>query len=242
MATSALRKQLVDRVGAGVERDADAGVDRRLDTRDVERHRQCLKEALRDSRRVRLRFDVFEKNREFVTAESGGGVRRAHTRPQPFGNAAEQLVARPVTEAVVDVLEPVEVDEQHGECAGTAIGARECMSDAVLEQRPIGQAGQGVAESLLLVEPPRDDARDARSENEATVDEGPLHRIGDRVGMVVHGLGVEHSEHAVVHDDETDREEERQPVLIQGQEPDHHEEVEVHLDDATAEVDRPRTP
>ena len=233
-------QELVDRVGAAVERDADARVDHRLDTCDAERHRQCIKQTLRDPRCLLLGADVFEKDRELVAAETGCGVGWSDTRKQPLRDAAEQRVAGRVSEAVVDILEPVEIDEQHGERAGTTTGTGERVPDAVLEQRAVRKPGQRIAEALLFVEAPGDDARDARGENEAAVDERPLHGMGDRVRMVVHRRRIDDAEDAVVHDDEADGEQERQPVLVERQDADHHEEVEVHLDHAAAETDEHR--
>src|SRR3712207_7481396 len=43
----------------------------------------------------------------------------------------------------------------------------------LLEHRAVGQPGQGVAEDLVLVEPPRGQVGDARREDERAVDPGP---------------------------------------------------------------------
>ena len=80
-------------------------------------HRDRFDESVRDLRRVFLGGDVFEQDRELVATESGDGVGGPHARAQTLGDRAQELVAGRVTEAVVDVLEPVEVDEQHGERA-----------------------------------------------------------------------------------------------------------------------------
>jgi hypothetical protein len=47
-----------------------------------------------------------------------------------------------MTEAVVDHLEIVDVEEQHGHGTGVSIGAVEGVGDPVEEQRPIGQSRQ----------------------------------------------------------------------------------------------------
>ena len=59
----------------------------------------------------------------------------------------EQLVAGAVAEAVVDDLEAVEVEEQHGD-ARPALGARQGLREPVDEERPVGQAGERVVEGL----------------------------------------------------------------------------------------------
>nr|WP_239002946.1 hypothetical protein [Rhodovastum atsumiense] len=52
---------------------------------------------------------------ELVAAEPGEGVGLAQFRLQPGGDGAEQRIAGRVAERVVDFLETIEVDQQHGE-------------------------------------------------------------------------------------------------------------------------------
>src|SRR5215216_770483 len=52
-------------------------------------------------------------------------------------------------QAVVDLLEPVQVDEQHRHRRGLALGPLEGVVDPVLEQGPVGQRGQRVVERLV---------------------------------------------------------------------------------------------
>ena len=81
-----------------------------------------------------------------------------------------------------------------------------------------------------LVEAPGDDAAHARPEHEQRVDAGPGPRRVDRGLVVVHGLGPEHADDAVVDRDEGDGQEVRDPVLAESQEREHDEEVEVKFD------------
>jgi hypothetical protein len=54
-----------------------------------------------------------------------------------------------VAEAVVDLLEPVQVEEEDGHRPGLAFGPPQGVVDPVLEQGPVGQAGQRVVEGLV---------------------------------------------------------------------------------------------
>ena len=75
---------------------------------------------------------------------------------EPARDLLEQLVAGVVTEAVVDLLEPVEVDEQQRENLVRALRARQGLVETVAEQRAVGEAGEAVVEGLareLLLEP-----------------------------------------------------------------------------------------
>ena len=58
--------------------------------------------------------------RELVAAEAGDGVGRAQARLHALGHLGQQPVAGGVAEAVVDALEVVEVEEQHGDAAAGA--------------------------------------------------------------------------------------------------------------------------
>ena len=70
-------------------------------------------------------------------------------RRQSLGGRAQQLVANRVAEAVIDRLEVVEIDEDHRELAVVAPAARERQRQAILEQRPVGEAGELVVERLV---------------------------------------------------------------------------------------------
>ena len=64
------------------------------------------------TRATRWVVDVLEQDDELVAAEARRGVGGAHAPDQPPRGLAQELVAGRVAEAVVDVLERVEVDEQ----------------------------------------------------------------------------------------------------------------------------------
>ena len=78
-----------------------------------------------------------EQDGELVAAEPGDGVPLPQHRPEPRADLAEQLVAVAVAQSVVDLLEPVQVDQEHGDLALGAGGRG---------QRP-GRAGRAAAPS-----------------------------------------------------------------------------------------------
>ena len=55
-----------------------------------------------------------QQDNKFVTAKARYCVDIAQVGLEAFGDALEQLVADRMAEAVIDVLETVEVDKQHG--------------------------------------------------------------------------------------------------------------------------------
>ena len=149
-----------------------------------ERLGERLEQPLGDGDRVVGPGDVLAHEHELVAAEAGGHLVAADGGAQALGDGEQQAVAGVVAEAVVDDLEAVEVDEQHGDAAAAALDAGERALQAAHQQQAARQAGERVAQELLLVRPPRGDVGEARGEDEAAVDQRPAPRVrgGLRVG------------------------------------------------------------
>ncbi len=115
-----------------------------------------------------------EQDRELVPAEPGDRVPRPDCGEEARRGLLEQLVAGGVTVAVVDVLEPVQVDvEDDGPVAGTIGSARRRAWSSRSSNNAVGQAGRAVVEGVVgdlpLGQDPvghlvhrDDDARDVR--------------------------------------------------------------------------------
>ncbi len=82
--------------------------------------------------------------RELVAAEARERVALADRRAQPLGDRAQEAVAAGVAEAVVDLLEVVEIEHHHGDPAALAARLAHRLAQAVEQQRAVGQAGQRV--------------------------------------------------------------------------------------------------
>ena len=80
----------------------------------VERVGQRREHALGDDGRLARVGHVLEQHGELVAAHARHGVARAQRRVQAPGDGLQQLIADLVAERVVDDLEAVEVEEQHG--------------------------------------------------------------------------------------------------------------------------------
>ena len=115
------------------ERDADRGVleDPQLGA-DVGRPAHGLDGAA-GNRRTTLDRRALEQDRELVAAEAGDGVARPQQCPEAFGDDAEEAVARRMPEAVVDRLEVVEVDAQHGRVRAVRLAMGQRGADAIGE-------------------------------------------------------------------------------------------------------------
>ncbi len=85
-----------------------------------------------------------QHHHELVAAEAGDRILGAHAGADAAGHMLQQLVAGGVSPRVVDWLEAVEIDEQHGRGQVEPLAARQRLSQTVVEQGAVGQAGEGV--------------------------------------------------------------------------------------------------
>ena len=93
---------------------------------------------------------VLHQDRELVAAQPGRGVLRPQHVHQPLGDVDEHPVADPVADAVVDLLEVVEVEEQHHHVVLAAPGPTlHRVLEPVGEQATVGEPGEGVVERVM---------------------------------------------------------------------------------------------
>jgi hypothetical protein len=142
-------QQCRGRVGVGRrDRDAEAGLDVDRHVAEVERLVQLAEEPLGDLDRALL-GRAGQQDGELVAGEPRHDVARPgpHHRAGPRRDLLEQLIAVLVAERVVDLLEPVKVEDEDGR----QTAARQRLGDPFREELPVGQAGQGVVLGLVLV-------------------------------------------------------------------------------------------
>ena len=189
-----------DLLGAGVGRlaqgDPDARRDEDLLGPQVEGFPQRLVVPNRRRPRVVDALDVLQQHHELVAAEPRQGVGLPQVATQPIGDADEQRVAHRVAEAVVHVLEAVQIDEEHRELVVLATlltphGALEPLH----QERPVGEAGQpvvvGVVTELVLGELACRDVG-LRARDPAWRAVGVAHRLGASEHPVVGAILVAH--------------------------------------------------
>ncbi len=140
---------------ARMHNDADARPDGQLASRDRHRLSQLLVQPVGHLDGLLLARGV-EQHGELVAAEPRQRVAGAHGRGEALGHGPQQLVAGVVAQAVVHLLEAVEVHEQHRQRRPGALGARHGLVEPVAEQGAVRQGGEAVVERLpdqLLLEP-----------------------------------------------------------------------------------------
>ena len=126
--------------------DADAGGHLDLEARDDERSGQRGLHAGHDRRGLRRGFEIFQQDDELVAVKAGRRVARAYQLNQPLGHGYQQLVADAMTVGVVDRLEAVQIDEQHGRRLVRALVPDDSVLEALQDEGPVRQAGQGVVQ------------------------------------------------------------------------------------------------
>jgi hypothetical protein len=96
-----------------------------------------------------------QQNPEFVAADPRHQVALAHAAHQKARDLDQRLVARLVAAAVVDQLEPVDVDEQHRGLLAVAIDAVAQPLERAHEAAAVGKVDQRilVGELVQLADP-----------------------------------------------------------------------------------------
>jgi hypothetical protein len=128
----------------GVEGDAGARREVELAALDDVRRPELAQQVLRDRCGVGRIAHFLQHHDELVAAEPRHGVAAAQRPRQPRRHLLEDLVADVVAERVVDVLEPVEVEEHQRHAGAVAARVHERLAQAVGEQVAVGEAGEAV--------------------------------------------------------------------------------------------------
>lgn len=102
------------------ERDADTGPDRHLATQARDRLPQDLEDALGHADGPLFGHVLLEQHDELVAVQPRHRVARAARRQDALRDCHQHLVTGMVSQAVVDDLEPVEVEQQDGDLLGAA--------------------------------------------------------------------------------------------------------------------------
>jgi hypothetical protein len=128
------------------------------------------------------RLDVGADHHELVAAEAGDGVGAPARFGQTVGQLPQGQVADGVAVQVVDGLEAVEVDEEDGQGAVVAATDGQGLVDPVVEQGPVGEAGEGVVEGLVLAEAFQAGGQVAVLGHQGTVGQAPADGPDEGVG------------------------------------------------------------
>ncbi len=96
---------------------------------------------------ARLVGRALAQHAELVAAEPGDDLALADDVVEPGRDDRQQLVPPVVAERVVDLLEPLEIDEEHGQSLLLAILGLQRLVEPLAELRPVGEPGQVVVQA-----------------------------------------------------------------------------------------------
>ena len=132
------------RAMVGIESDADAGAAFDRSPGMAERRMEMIGDARQDRLQRGGVGQAREQDGEFVAAHARDEIAGTQRLAQPVGHGAQQRVARVMAGGVVDALEFVEVEQQHGRQAAMIRGGGR-LRHGGHEMRAVGKAGQRIA-------------------------------------------------------------------------------------------------
>ena len=148
----ALDQQLGRVAVIGKDRDPDRRLDRERKLLDEDRLLEGGANPFDRREEAVVLGGLRQQQAELVTAESRCGVRRPQCTLQAHAELLEQLVAGPVPERVVDLLEPIEIQHHDREARAVPLCLGDRALDAVVEEQPVRQAGQRIVQRLALAQ------------------------------------------------------------------------------------------
>ena len=135
------------------EGDADARTYRDVAFTEREGDTEAREHAARDHGGAVFVFEVFAKNGKFVTPEACDVITLAHELAEAGCRFDQQLVACGVAHRVIDLLESVEIDKEHGQGMLAPPDACQRLLGTFDEQLAVGQAGEWIMKAAIKLEP-----------------------------------------------------------------------------------------
>ncbi len=90
------------------------------------------------------------RHRELVATEACEQIIMAQQRAQARPDLPQNLIARVVTERVIELFEPIQIDQQQRQPHATALRLGDLRVQAVQEMPAVAKAGQRVGDRLVL--------------------------------------------------------------------------------------------
>ncbi len=132
-----------------IEADADTGADAQRIAVDAEVGGHGVEHALGQGFGIDGSGQLRRRDDELVAAQAGRRITFAQHAAQALRHLFQQAVADEVAEAVIDVLEMVEVEQQQADLGAVAARLGDRLGQAVHQQGAVGQAGQGVVQGQV---------------------------------------------------------------------------------------------
>src|SRR5437899_13106639 len=115
-----------------------------------ERHGQVLLDPLGQACCVVDVMDIVQENRELISPKTSDRVSGTQALLQPSRYGDEKFIPNQVSEAVVDDLEAIDVQEENCvEIISRAFCASDCKLQTVAEQGPVGETCQLIMKHIV---------------------------------------------------------------------------------------------
>jgi hypothetical protein len=147
----ALQQLLAGAGVLGIQHHPDAGLDIQGEPFDLERRVEPGGQLLGDLHRAFGGGDLGQQDGELVATQASHRIDGPERTAQPLADLHQQQVTVVVAEGVVDLLEAVQVQQQQRSRHQLPVGLPDGLVDAIVQQGPVGQAGEPVVQRLVLV-------------------------------------------------------------------------------------------
>lgn len=91
-----------------------------------------------------------QQDDELIPAQAGQNVLATQHGARAVGRFLEQHVTLRMPEPVIDLLEPVQIEVEHGDGRVRAPGMGACLLEFIEQRCPVGQPGQAILQGHLL--------------------------------------------------------------------------------------------
>ena len=142
-------QHLVSRLLRLRTRDADARAQVHVLAFHLQRTAQRRRDARRHVHHLTFATHLFQQDRELVATEARRGVTVAKAGAQPVRRLHQHGITRGMAQRIVDLLEVVQVEEDHGHFVVRALGAAKPVCHAILKQRAIAKPRQRIMQRLV---------------------------------------------------------------------------------------------
>ena len=106
--------------------------------------RQALDDLLSEIAQSAAVINVLHYDLELVTAQTTDFLTIAYNFDESFRHLLEQRISCRVTESIVDMLKPVEVDQHNRTGAPLLLEGRQCGFEQLTHTESVQQAGQRI--------------------------------------------------------------------------------------------------
>jgi len=87
---------------------------------------------------------VRKEQRELVASEAGNGIALPYAGLKAPCHPLEQKVSEGMTQGIVDQLEAIHIQEEHGRASAMSTGQRQRHAKPILEEQPVGEARESI--------------------------------------------------------------------------------------------------